>query len=136
VAVGNGLYEDIAKHGVETPVRLHQGVYNKRLPDWNTDAPVHGNGHHRTAVMLDLDPDAPVIPVTYHGEFNEANDKDPYLNGNGTEPYDLGLSHEPREGGDYHLAQDYDPAQPGGPVTQRRIRVKAERNKVVGPTRT
>jgi hypothetical protein len=50
----SGLREDIKKNGVRTPVRLND----------RKGAPTIMDGHHRTAIAHDLNPDS-FIPVQY-----------------------------------------------------------------------
>lgn len=56
------LYSSIKKHGIVNPVSL-------RLQKTDTGyEPYLTNGHHRTAVAHDIDPDMP-IPVSYTDYF-------------------------------------------------------------------
>lgn len=52
-AVKSGLYGDIRKNGITTPVSVSPRIDNPQILD----------GHHRVAVMLNLRPDEVSIPV-------------------------------------------------------------------------
>jgi ParB-like chromosome segregation protein Spo0J len=53
-SVKSGLYGDIRKNGITTPVSVSTRIDNPQILD----------GHHRVAVMLNLSPDEVSIPVT------------------------------------------------------------------------
>jgi hypothetical protein len=62
-AMESGVYESIEREGVRDPVNLYTKYPDKTTPKREQRI---GNGHHRVAVMNDLDPDE-LMPVLHHG---------------------------------------------------------------------